>query len=88
MPVFGVRLTLERFRGSANVAWYRYWHEVFLREALHQRLAQAGSCVIYAQCPLAVSATLESEADSDGVVSTDGRNTSHDHWGLCCRLVG
>src|ERR1700761_7679768 len=29
VPVFGIRLVIERCSGSANVVWYRHWHEVF-----------------------------------------------------------
>jgi glycosyltransferase involved in cell wall biosynthesis len=58
-PVFGLRrLVLERCSRSAGVAWYRYWHEVFLRNALRRRLAEAGDCVVYAQGPLAARAAL------------------------------
>jgi glycosyltransferase involved in cell wall biosynthesis len=58
-PVFGLRpLVLERLSGSASVAWYLYWHEVFLREALRRQLAHAGRCVVYAQDPLAARAAL------------------------------
>ena len=58
VPVFGFRLVLERCSGSANVLWYRHWHEVFLRNALRRRLADLGDCVVYAQCPLAARAAL------------------------------
>jgi glycosyltransferase involved in cell wall biosynthesis len=57
-PVFGVRYLLERCSGSANVWWYRYWHEVFLRHALRRRLATVDDCVIYAQCPVSARAAL------------------------------
>jgi glycosyltransferase involved in cell wall biosynthesis len=57
-PVFGVRYLLERCSGSANVWWYRYWHEVFLRQALRRRLATVDDCVIYAQCPVSARAAL------------------------------
>jgi glycosyltransferase involved in cell wall biosynthesis len=59
VPVFGVRLVLERCSGAASVAWYRHWHEVFLRNALRRALAEAGSCVVYAQCPLSARAALQ-----------------------------
>ena len=56
-PVFGVRpLILERCSGSASVVWYRYWHEVFLRNALRRCLDELGDCVVYAQDPLAARA--------------------------------
>jgi glycosyltransferase involved in cell wall biosynthesis len=54
--VFGFRLVLARCSGAASVAWYRSWHEVFLRNALRRRLAGSGPCVIYAQGPLAARA--------------------------------
>lgn len=57
-PVFGLRLLLERFSGSANVWWYRHWHEVFLYRALRRRLAAVDDCVVYAQCPLSARAAL------------------------------
>jgi glycosyltransferase involved in cell wall biosynthesis len=58
VPVFGLRLALERCSGSASVAWYRHWHEVFLRNALRRSLGAVGDCVVYAQCPLAARAAL------------------------------
>jgi len=58
-PVFGLRLALERCSGAASVAWYRHWHEVFLRNALRRSLAEAGACVVYAQCPLSARAALK-----------------------------
>ena len=57
-PVFGVRLALERFSGSASVAWYRYFHESFLRRALHKRLRSLDQAVIYAQGPVEARAAL------------------------------
>jgi glycosyltransferase involved in cell wall biosynthesis len=58
VPVFGPRLILQRCSGTADVAWYRHWHEVFLRKALSSWLAEAGDCVVYAQCPLSARAAL------------------------------
>jgi glycosyltransferase involved in cell wall biosynthesis len=57
-PVFGVRLALERISGSASVAWYRYFHEVFLRRALRKRLRSLDQAVIYAQGPVEARAAL------------------------------
>lgn len=58
-PVFGLRrLVLDRCSQSAGVAWYLYWHEVFLRNALRRRLADTGKCVVYTQDPLAAWAAL------------------------------
>jgi len=58
VPVFGLRLALQRFSGPASTVWYRHWHEVFLRKALHRCLADAGDCIIYAQDPLSARAGL------------------------------
>jgi hypothetical protein len=57
-PVFGPRLVLKRFSGAASVLWYRYWHEVFLRNALRTNLAKVGDCIVYAQGPLEARAAL------------------------------
>jgi len=58
-PVFGVRpLVLDRCSRPAALAWYLYWHEAFLRQALSRRLAEAGDCVIDAQDPPAARAAL------------------------------
>jgi glycosyltransferase involved in cell wall biosynthesis len=57
--VFGIRpLILERCSGPASVIWYRYWHELFLRNALRRCLTGLGDTVIYAQDPLAARAAL------------------------------
>jgi glycosyltransferase involved in cell wall biosynthesis len=64
VPVFGVRrLLLEPLSGAASVAWYRYWHYVFLRRALERELARLSSAVVYAQCPLSALAALEARRD-------------------------
>jgi glycosyltransferase involved in cell wall biosynthesis len=58
-PVFGIRpLVLERCHRPASVAWYLYWHEVFLRHALGRRLTKIGACVIDTQDPHAAHAAL------------------------------
>lgn len=58
-PVFGLRrLVVDRFSKAAGVAWYRHWHEVFLRNALRRDLAKVGACVVYAQGPLEARAAL------------------------------
>lgn len=56
--VFAPRLALARFSGSADVAWYRHWHGVFLQKALTSHLAEVGDCVVYAQCPVSARAAL------------------------------
>jgi glycosyltransferase involved in cell wall biosynthesis len=57
-PVFGLRLALKRFSRPASAVWYRYWHEVFLYNALRRHLAAVGDCIVYAQDPLAARAAL------------------------------
>jgi glycosyltransferase involved in cell wall biosynthesis len=58
IPIFGFRRTLVPFSTSAGVTWFRYWHELFLQNALRQALAQVGDCVIYAQGPQEARAAL------------------------------
>jgi glycosyltransferase involved in cell wall biosynthesis len=58
VPAFGPRLVLQKFSEPAAAVWYRYWHEVFLRNALHRFLATAGDCVVYAQGTLEARAAL------------------------------
>jgi glycosyltransferase involved in cell wall biosynthesis len=81
-PIFGVRLALERVSGSADVAWYRYWHEVFLRRALRRTLATMGPCTIYAQCPVAARAALCARRESSQrvVLAVHFRISQADEW--------
>ncbi|MGN6752586.1 MAG: glycosyltransferase family 4 protein [Intrasporangium sp.] len=58
LPLFGVRVLLERTWGPAHVWWYRTSHEIFLRRVLRHRLASLGPCTVYAQCPVAARAAL------------------------------
>jgi glycosyltransferase involved in cell wall biosynthesis len=58
-PVFGFRRAVEKCSRPAGVVWHRHWHEVFLRNALRQCLAELGGCVVYAQGPLAARAALD-----------------------------
>jgi glycosyltransferase involved in cell wall biosynthesis len=81
--VFAVRpLILERCSGPASVVWYRYWHEVFLRNALRRCLAELGDCVVYAQDPLAARAALRARrGPGQRVVLAVHFQTSHaDEW--------
>jgi glycosyltransferase involved in cell wall biosynthesis len=58
-PIFGFRrLVLERCSRPASVAWYLYWHEVFLRNALRRHLAALSDCVVYTHDPLAARAAM------------------------------
>jgi glycosyltransferase involved in cell wall biosynthesis len=81
-PIFGLRLGLERCSRPASVVWYRYWHEVFLRNALRRRLAEAGDCVIYAQEPLAARAALSARRGSHQrvVMAVHFRTSQADEW--------
>jgi glycosyltransferase involved in cell wall biosynthesis len=57
-PVFGPGLLLRQFSRAAEVAWWRHFNEVFVRNALRRHLANAGKCVIYAQEPLSALASI------------------------------
>jgi glycosyltransferase involved in cell wall biosynthesis len=57
-PVFGLRFLLGLVSGTANMWWYRHWHERFLQRALRNVMAETDECVVYAQCPLAARAAL------------------------------
>jgi len=80
--VFGLRLALERVSRPASVVWYRHWHEVFLRQALRRRLARAGDCVVYAQCPLSARAALRARRGPHQrvVMAVHFRTSQADEW--------
>ena len=82
VPVFGFRLPLERCSGAAGVAWYRHWHEVFLRSALRSSLAEVGACVVYAQCPLSARAALQARQGPHQrvVMAVHFRISQADEW--------
>lgn len=82
VPIFGARLTFSRLAPAAGVAWYRHWHEVFLRQALRERLAQLGDCVIYAQCPLSARAALRARqgAHQRVIMAVHFRISQADEW--------
>jgi glycosyltransferase involved in cell wall biosynthesis len=82
VPVFGFRFALERVSGDANVAWYRYWHEAFLLNALRRFLGTAGDCVIYAQEPLAARAALRARRGPGQrvVMAVHFRKSQADEW--------
>ncbi|WP_344948928.1 glycosyltransferase family 4 protein [Terrabacter ginsenosidimutans] len=63
LPLFGARVVLERLWGPGHVWWYRTSHEFFLRRVLQRRLAGAGTCTVYAQCPVAARAALAARSD-------------------------
>jgi glycosyltransferase involved in cell wall biosynthesis len=80
--VFGLRLALQRVSRPVSVLWYRHWHEVFLRQALRRRLATAGDCVVYAQCPLSARAALRARCGPHQrvVVAVHFRISQADEW--------
>ena len=80
--MFGLRLALERVSRPASVLWYRHWHEVFLRQALRRRLAEAGDCVVYAQCPLSARAALRARRGPHQrvVMAVHFRISQADEW--------
>jgi glycosyltransferase involved in cell wall biosynthesis len=82
-PVFGLRpLVLDRVSKPASVAWYLYWHEVFLRRALRRYLAEAGDCVVYAQDPFAARAALRTRRGPHQrvIMGVHLRNSMADEW--------
>jgi glycosyltransferase involved in cell wall biosynthesis len=81
-PAFAPRLILERVSGSASVAWYRYWHELFLRKALHRRLAEIGECVVYAQGPQEARAALRARRGPDQrvIMAVHYKVSQADEW--------
>jgi glycosyltransferase involved in cell wall biosynthesis len=82
VPVFGARLALERPAPAASVVWYRHWHEAFLRQALRQRLARLGECVVYAQCPLSARAAIQARQGPHQrvVMAVHFRVSQADEW--------
>jgi glycosyltransferase involved in cell wall biosynthesis len=56
--IFSANFLLRRCSGSAAVAWYLFWHEIFLRRSLRRHLATGSDCIIYAQNPAAARAAL------------------------------
>jgi glycosyltransferase involved in cell wall biosynthesis len=58
VPVFGIRIPLERLSTEASVRWYRHWHEVFLERALRKRLRSFDKAIVYAQGPSEARAAL------------------------------
>ncbi|MDR6862579.1 glycosyltransferase family 4 protein [Phycicoccus sp. 3266] len=81
-PAFGARVVLERVWGPGNVWWYRTSHEVVLRSALRQRLAGAGPCVVYAQCPVSARAALAARTGPEQrvVLAVHFRISQADEW--------
>ncbi|KGN40631.1 glycosyltransferase family 4 protein [Knoellia aerolata] len=80
--LFGARLVLERAYGPANVSWYRRSHEYFLRRALSRRLADAGPCTVYAQCPVSARAALDARSGPHQrvVLAVHFRISQADEW--------
>jgi glycosyltransferase involved in cell wall biosynthesis len=68
--------------GPANVWWYRTSHEYFLRRALRRRLAEEGSCVVYAQCPVSARAALAARVGPHQrvVLAVHFRISQADEW--------
>jgi glycosyltransferase involved in cell wall biosynthesis len=82
IPVFGARLAIDRISGPASVAWYRYWHYVFLKQALKRELADPSDTVVYAQCTLAAKAALETRRypNQKVVVAIHSDGSQADEW--------
>jgi glycosyltransferase involved in cell wall biosynthesis len=82
VPVYGVRYVLAPVSGSADVRWYRHWHEVFLRGALRTQLADLGDCIIYAQDAPSARAALATRRDhgQQVVLAVHFRTSQADEW--------
>jgi glycosyltransferase involved in cell wall biosynthesis len=82
IPVFGARRAIDPVSGPASIAWYRYWHYVFLKKALERELAFEGPAVVYAQCTLSARAAIEARQDMSKKVAvaihSDGSQA--DEW--------
>jgi glycosyltransferase involved in cell wall biosynthesis len=82
VPVFGLRVGVQRFSRSAGVTWYRHWHEVFLRNALRRHLAALGDCVVYAQGPPEARAALRARRGPHQrvIMAAHFRISQSDEW--------
>ncbi len=86
IPVFAVRKIIDKLSGELSVWWYRYWHYIFLKQALIEELAEQAKTdipvVIYAQCPLSAKAALEARAtENQKVIMAVHFNISQaDEW--------
>jgi glycosyltransferase involved in cell wall biosynthesis len=82
VPVFGARLAIDHLSGPASVAWYRYWHYVFLKQALRRELRGGRRTVVYAQCALAAKAALEvrTTPEQKVVVAIHSDGSQADEW--------
>jgi glycosyltransferase involved in cell wall biosynthesis len=61
---FGIRRVVAQISGSADVAWYRFGHVVFLQQALRRQLAALDDAVVYCQCPVSALAALRTRRSS------------------------
>ncbi len=61
---FGIRRLVAPFSGSADVAWYRFGHVVFLQQALRRQLATVEDAIVYCQCPVSALAALRARRSS------------------------
>lgn len=82
MPLFGVRVALERLYGPANVWWYRTSHEFVLRQVLRRRLSGEEACTVYAQCPVSARAALAARSGPHQrvVLAVHFRVSQADEW--------
>jgi glycosyltransferase involved in cell wall biosynthesis len=80
--VFGARRAIDPVSGPASIAWYRYWHYVFLKRALDRELALDGQAVVYAQCTLSARAAIEARRDLSTrvVVAVHSYGSQADEW--------
>jgi glycosyltransferase involved in cell wall biosynthesis len=81
-PAFAVRRLIDPWHKPASVWWYRYWHALFVKQALRIALSDGRACTIYAQCPLSAAAALQARTSpSQRVVMVAHFNISQaDEW--------
>ncbi len=82
IPVFGARRVIHPLSGAVSIAWYRYWHYIFLKRALQRELSLSGDVVVYAQCALSARAALEARRDPSQrvVVAIHSDGSQADEW--------
>jgi glycosyltransferase involved in cell wall biosynthesis len=60
LPLFALRRIVQLFGGQLNIAWFMFWHYIYLRAALRDELKrQPVADIIYAQCPISARAALK-----------------------------
>ena len=83
IPVFGARLAIHPFSGAASIAWYRYWHYVFLKRALERELSPdrgRSSCTRNARCRRRPPSRRDAIRRQKVVVAIHSDGSQADEW--------